>query len=66
MVLVHAEPHVLGAGGEPGELLQRPRGDDRIEVGAGCLERGLLYREPIRVRRGHDQLVALELDEDAR
>ena len=65
MVLVDAELDLLGAGREAGELLERPGRDDRLEVGPGRLEGRLLHGEPVRVGRGHHELVALELDEDA-
>ena len=66
VVLVHAELHLVGAGRDPGELLERARRDDRLELGQRARRRRLLHREAVRVGRGHDELSRLELDEDAR
>ena len=44
---------------------QRAARDDRLEVCGSAAKRRLLDREAVRVGRGHDELVAGELDEDA-
>ena len=66
VVLVHAELDVLPAAGETSELLQRAGGNDRVELRARLAECRLLHGEPVRVRRGHDQLIAFEANEDTR
>src|SRR6185436_1231819 len=65
VVLVDTQADLLGTGGEAGELLQRPSRDDRVEIRACSLEARLLDGESVRVGCGHDQLVALEADENA-
>ena len=66
VVLVDAELDVLGARRDANELLEGSRRDDRLEIGAAGGQRRLLDREPIRVGRGHHELVAFEADEDPR
>ena len=54
------------AGREPRQLRERARRDDRLELGSGLAELGLLDREPVRVGRDHDELAGLEANEDPR
>src|SRR5579884_2408626 len=65
LVLVHADLDAVAGRGYPRELLKRARRHDRLELGSGTRELGLLDGEPVRIGRRHDELAAAERDEDA-
>src|SRR5205823_7966373 len=64
VVLVQTELHLVDARGETRELLQRPCGDDRLELRYTARRWGLLDGETVGVGCRHHELVALEAYED--
>ncbi len=52
------------AAGQSRQLRQRAGRNDRLELGRGGIELGLLDREPVGVGGDHDELSGLEADED--
>ena len=54
---LHAELDRLGAGGDPGQLRERARRNDRLELRPVGLELGLLERQAVGVGRGHEELL---------
>ncbi len=65
VVLLQPELHLVCAGCDAGELLQRARRDDRLELRQRPFDRRLLDGEAITVGCRHDDLARLEPDEDA-
>ncbi len=64
VVVEQPELQLVCRAGDPCQLLERARRDDRLEVGQDRRHRGLLDSQPVRVRRGHHDLAGLELHED--
>jgi hypothetical protein len=65
LVLLYAELQGPSWGRQPPDLLERPGGNDRLELGDLLRHRRLLVREPVGVGRRHDQLAVAELDQDS-
>ena len=65
VVLLDADLQLAGVLRDPRELRERARGHDRLELRGGLSrELRFLHGHPVRVRGGHDQLPALEADEN--
>ena len=65
LVLVHRELELLALLRDPGQLAERSRRHDRLELRHRSLDLGLLDREPVGVGRGHHELARLEAHQDA-